>query len=522
MKPPPTLGARHVRELVEELAPLVVGASVVEVLALPPRDVLLYFKDLPSGDARAVARVRVSADADAPRLHLQRSRQSHPDGPVGPFFRRLSSDLVGARLRKLTQVARDRIVAFEFESTPCGERRVLLAELTGRHANLLLLGPNERLLEVLATPAPGSKAAERLRVGEPWKEPAGKPREDEGLGLSELLEAPQAPGDELDGAAEAPSEPGAARPDPNAPLSWLVETRLGPAVQRASRERAVRDLRERVSRKHERARALLAGLRQRLAAVDNSERVLWDGELLKASLGQLKRGQSSIVLADHYAADGAPRTIELDPRRSPHENVEQYFERYKKLVRSAESVAREIELAEQKVSAYETALAQLAAEGSDLGALEQAWVGSGLLDKPQTPPSRKSAPEPRKPYHSFAGLHGGEILVGRNARDNDELSTRICRGNDMWFHTADAPGSHVVLRLAGRPEADPEDVLDAAHLAVHFSPLRGATRANVHVARGKDVHKPRGAKPGLVTLSGGKTLSLRLQPERLQRLLGER
>jgi predicted ribosome quality control (RQC) complex YloA/Tae2 family protein len=518
MKPPPTLGARHVRELVDELAPLIVGASVVEVLALPPRDILLYFKDLPGGDARAVARVRLSADADAPRLHLQRSRQSHPDGPVGPFFRRLSSDLVGARLRKLTQVARDRIVAFEFEATPCGERRVLLAELTGRHANLLLLGPNERLLEVLATPAQGSKAAERLRVGEPWKEPAGKPRDDEGVSLSELLEVPEQRDDE----ADEPNELEGARPDPRAPLSWLVETRLGPAVQRASRERAVRDLRERVARKHERARSLLAGLRQRLAAVDNSERVLWDGELLKASLNQLERGLSSIVLTDHYSADGAPRTIALDPRRSPHENVEQYFERYKKLVRSAESVAREIELAEQKVSSYEAALAQLAAEGSDLEALEQAWVENGLLDKAQTPPSRKQAPEPRKPYHTFAGLHGGEILVGRNARDNDQLSTRICRGNDMWFHTADAPGSHVVLRLAGKPEPDPEELLDAAHLAVHFSPLRGATRANVHVARGKDVHKPRGAKPGLVTLSGGKTLSLRLQPERLQRLLGER
>ena len=64
------------------------------------------------------------------------------------------------------------------------------------------------------------------------------------------------------------------------------------------------------------------------------------------------------------------------------------------------------------------------------------------------------------------------------------------------------------------------ELLDAAHLAVHFSPLEGATKARVHVAPRKLVHKPRGAKPGLVTLSGGKVLDLRLQPERLQRLLG--
>ncbi len=513
MKPPPTLGARHVRELIDELAPLLVGGTVLEVLALPPRDLVLYLRDLPDTDGKLVAKVRVSADSDAPRLHLQTARQTHPDGPVGPFYRRVSADLVGARLRKLTQVARDRIVAFEFDNTACGERRVLLAELTGRHANLLLLGPNERLLDVLSAPAPGSKAAARLRVGEPWNEPGGRAREDEAVSLRELL------GDETEsGAADEPS----ARPDPRAPLSWLVERRLGPAIARAAHERAVRELRERITRRLERTQSLLRGLRQRAAAVDNAERVRRDGELLKAHLAELSRGQTSVTLSDFFEADGVTRTLELDPRRSPHENLEHYFERYKKLIRSAESVAREIEIAEQRANELERALEALGAPDSDPEALEQSWVAQGLLEAPQAAPKRKEAPAPRKPYHSFAGLRGSEILVGRNARDNDELSIRICRGNDVWLHTADAPGSHVVLRMAGRPEPDSEELLDAAHLAVHFSPLRGATRANVHVARGKDVHKPKGAKPGLVTLSGGKTLALRLQPERLQRLLGAR
>jgi len=511
MKPLPTLGARHIRELVDELAPIVVGATVVEVLALPPRDVVLYLRDLPAADAQAVARVRISADPDAPRLHLQCARQSHPDGPLGPFFRALAADLGGARLRRLTPVARDRIVAFEFEATACGERRVLLAELTGRHANLLILGPNERVLEVLSTPAPGSKAAERLRVGEPWKAPGGRPREDENVSLRELL-APVGDSTPLEGA----------RPDPRAPLSWLVEEQLVPALARAAHERAVRDVRERLARRQDRAEALLRGLRQRLSAVDDAERVRRDGELLKAHLPQLTRGLGSVILPDFFDAEGAQRTLELDPRRTPHENVEHYFERYKKLVRSAASLAREIELAEQRTQELARAAAELDAPQCDPAALERAWVERGLLEATQAAPARREKQQPRKPYHLFHGARGGEILVGRNARDNDELSTRICRGSDLWLHTADAPGSHVVLRLAGRAEPDPEELLDAAHLAVHFSPLRGANRANVHVARGRDVHKPRGAKPGLVTLSGGKTLALRLQPERLQRLLGGR
>ncbi|NOT32359.1 MAG: hypothetical protein HOP15_18085, partial [Planctomycetes bacterium] len=92
----------------------------------------------------------------------------------------------------------------------------------------------------------------------------------------------------------------------------------------------------------------------------------------------------------------------------------------------------------------------------------------------------------------------------------------------LWLHTANAPGSHVVLRLEKGAEPDGEELLDAAHLAAHFSPLRGEPRVDVHVARQKEVHKPRKAPAGLVTLSGGKLIRLRLEPERLARLLETR
>jgi predicted ribosome quality control (RQC) complex YloA/Tae2 family protein len=119
----------------------------------------------------------------------------------------------------------------------------------------------------------------------------------------------------------------------------------------------------------------------------------------------------------------------------------------------------------------------------------------------------------------FRSQQGAEIRVGRSARDNDDLTFRSSRGNDVWLHTADAPGSHVVL---GVPRGDPDsqDVLDAAHLAVHFSPLRGRGGADVHVARVKDVRKPRGAKPGLVSVAGGKILRVRVEAARLATLLG--
>ena len=112
--------------------------------------------------------------------------------------------------------------------------------------------------------------------------------------------------------------------------------------------------------------------------------------------------------------------------------------------------------------------------------------------------------------------------MGRSARDNDELTFRASRGNDLWLHTADTPGSHVILVVAKGAEPDPEEVLDAAHLAVHFSPKRGAGRVDVHVARRKLVSKPRRAPAGLVPLSGGKVKRVRLEPERLERRLATR
>ena len=116
-------------------------------------------------------RLRVSGHVDASRLHLQLGRQRKPTGPQGPFYRKLASELEGARLKDLRQVRADRIVELDFAETPSGERRALLCELTGRHANLVLLGPQDRVLDLLVSAPKGREA--RLVVGQPWAPPPG-------------------------------------------------------------------------------------------------------------------------------------------------------------------------------------------------------------------------------------------------------------------------------------------------------------------------------------------------------------
>ncbi|MEE8468031.1 MAG: NFACT RNA binding domain-containing protein [Planctomycetota bacterium] len=521
---PWSLRAPHLAELLDELRPLLVGARIRGVDALPPRDLLLVVERAEPQGPRLL-RLRLSANPDAPRIHLQVGRVPSHSGPQGPFFRRLAEELCGACIAGLDLVGGDRIVILELTQTPRGGRRALLAELVGRHSNLVLLGPGDEVLEVLV-PAPASKRGQaRLVTGRAWGPPGGFARGPEKVQpppLQELLPAPDAPhAGRLP--RDAPDTPHAGRLADQAPLSWRVEFHLGGQAARLLRARIDRRLAERLARKLSRARSLLAGLEQRSTAASGSQRVRQDGELLKAHLSRLRRGLSHVELEDWFTDSAPLRRIELDPRRSPLENMERLFARYSKLERARSRVASELERAHARLAGLLEFERARGLPDADPAALETEAEARGLLDARQEADLRKRrAPAPRLPYRTFV-VHGGkEVWVGRGARDNDVLTFRIARGNDLWLHTADCPGSHVILRLGKGQEPDPRALEEAALLAVHFSPARDRGFAPVHVARRKEVHKPRGAKPGLVTLSGGRILEVQTQQARLEGLLRSR
>ncbi len=451
-------------------------------------------------------RLFVSCDANASRLHLVQSRLNRGKHPLGPFYQALQSELIGATLRSVEQVAGDRIVWLEFRTTE-GTRRALCCELTGRHANLVLLDEQDKVLSVLVAPPKNIQGGARLEVGKVWRGPGGTPP----------------PHAELPSVVDTYPPAEAELEQKYAPLSWLVESNLGGEVSER-RETSLRSkLLQRLNRKAKRIHSKLAGLDKRLAAASKAETVQQDGELLKASLQDVTRGAKSIVVQDWFDPACGERTIKLDPKLSPQANLERIFDRYKKLLRSNESVPQERAEAQARLERIQDFLARAEAEDSDPEAIENEAVESGVLDPQQVAdPRKKKAPVKRLPYKSFRSERGSEIRVGRSARDNDQLSFKNCRGKDIWLHTADAPGSHVVLCLEGRPEAEEDELLDALHLAVHFSPLKDSPKVQVHVARCNQVHKPRGAKPGLVSLSGGRNIMVRVQPERIRSLLAQR
>lgn len=508
------LGASQLPELAAELHAALEGFLLVDIAPQPPRDVLLVFAEGWSEDGKSeggVRRLRLSASREAPRAHLQHLPNERHTGPEGPFYQRLRSELIApgnpTRLAAVTQPRGDRVLRFAFRGTPSGQPFDLVLEMFGGASNLMLLGRGDLLIATLAEPT--GKTAARLRPGQPWELPAG------GAGPARVTPP-------LSAFAELAGPPPERRFPLDAPLSWVVESQIGSQATDLEIGRTRKSLVARLERKLSRARNQLAGLAKRRDSAEASDRLRMDGELLQAHLGQVKRGDTSFTAEDWTT--GEERTISLDPARTPKQNLEQLFARYKKLQRALAGMQEEEARATEHLARVETFLAQAEDEATDPAAVEDAAVAAGAIEAPQAAPPKPGREKPKQgrlPYRIFQGTSGAEIRVGRTARDNDTLTTRHCRGNDMWLHTADSPGSHVVLCLAGAKDPDPEDLLDAAILALHFSPQRGAYKADIHIARGKEVHKPRGAKPGLVTLSGGRTLHLRSDDGRLKRLLAQ-
>src|SRR5688572_2026387 len=205
------LSARHVGELVTELRSLLVAAELRAVQPVPPRDLLLVFAPAESA-ASEVLRLRLSADPEVARLQLQIAPVKRHEGPSDPFFARLEEALGGSQLHALEQVQSDRVVRLVFrrDGAPAGE---LVAELTGRHANLILLDRAGRVRDVLVPPSAGKAAALRLAPGAAYALPSGR------------REAPADPGPALVESFEASPELG--RSARLAPLSARVEHALG-------------------------------------------------------------------------------------------------------------------------------------------------------------------------------------------------------------------------------------------------------------------------------------------------------
>ena len=223
-----------------------------------------------------------------------------------------------------------------------------------------------------------------------------------------------------------------------------------------------------------------------------------------------------VSLPDVYAEDGAILAIALDRRLTVRQNIQDYYKKYGKLRRAENLVAEQIAACKENIRYLETVDLSLAsctglAELSDVRA---ELISAGLLREKQ---KKKPGEKLSEPFR-FHAEDGTEILVGKNNNQNDRLTFHIASRDDLWLHTKDIPGSHVILRTNGR-EPSEDTLLLAASLAAHFSQAFGSSNVPVDCTPCRFVKKPSGAKPGFVIFTHQKTLAVTPDEERLNKIL---
>ncbi len=286
-----------------------------------------------------------------------------------------------------------------------------------------------------------------------------------------------------------------------------------------------------IKSEQKKAARLLEKLQLEAEELENSESIRVCGELLKYNLSKVQRGISSVSLKDFKGNDVE---IRLDPARSPVENMHRYFERYKKLGRKKEIFEKKFEYEAKRLSALKSLLRHVSDKktislntppAEVIGLLKGEYfkesfrrrVENALMQRHDRRPLKKV--EVKGEFLRFTSGTGKVILVGKNARENEELAIRKARGNDLWFHIEDGTGSAVVLRYDRKGEFQETDIADAAALALYFSKLRGQGAGNVVYTHCKYVKKPRGTKPGYVIYHHNKTRYTVLEDEVLARLI---
>jgi predicted ribosome quality control (RQC) complex YloA/Tae2 family protein len=471
------------------------GATLRRVSQTNKHTLVLAFQG-----AEGKAYVLISSRPEHARISLSQppESESHPSS----FCECLRAHLSGSSLAGITVSEIDRQVGFLLNTRSTSF--VLILSVLGARSNVYLLDSNRTLVHSMR---PLAETRRELKLGDPWTDP-------EGAVASEGIDRWQ----------EVPDE--------------TYPEAIEEAYSKEEREYEARLLARRIAAAIKKERGFLerksVNLQEDLGEAQQAEAYRRKGELLKSVLHQVKAGDELVNAVDYESGEAVE--IPIDPKKSPSENLEAYFVRYQKESRGVKMIEEQLREVEDGISRLEVIERQLGealgSQPSELDALEDLAAQpqvrrllrrySPRQKGPSTGKSEKKKIPSRLLPKKYKTQDGLEIWVGRSDEGNDYLTTRLARGNDLFFHLEGYPGSHVILRTGGNPDAPPQSILEACELAVHFSKLKNSGKADVHVAPVKEVKKPKGSKPGLVYVRRGKTIHLRRDPKRLENTLSAR
>ena len=296
--------------------------------------------------------------------------------------------------------------------------------------------------------------------------------------------------------------------EPFTSLSDLLDTYYKDKAERDRVKQQASELIRRVENELQKNRHKLKKQEKELLATDNAEEFRQKGELLTTFLHQVPNDQDQVILENYYT--NQPITIALDKALTPNQNAQRYFKRYQKLKEAVKYLTDLIEETKATIlylESVETVLNQAGLE--EIAEIREELIQTGFIRRRQ----REKIQKRKKPEQYLASDGKTIIYVGRNNLQNEELTFKIARKEELWFHAKDIPGSHVVI--SGNLDPSDEVKTDAAELAAYFSQGRLSNLVQVDMIEVKKLNKPTGGKPGFVTYTGQKTLRVTPDPEKI-------
>ena len=475
------LTAIELAQVLAELAPLLENGWIQKIYQ--PTDRTLIFEIRTPGKTH---RLLVSCEPDTARMHLSRQPLSNPPTPL-PFCQFLRAHFQGARIEGIQQMPHDRIAILRL-TTRNGPRELICA-LTGKTANILALDAHHRVLRDLNR--------QRELIGRIYQTPEKRAfRDDQGKKASRFSPLPG-----ID----------------NYPLSAAIEAHYHGKEADLAQDRArgmrLHSLKKTLKKDQRR----IESWREDLMKATKYRDYACYGELLKANLGMIRKGTDCITLVDYFDEAMPEVTIPLDPTKTAQGNMDDYFRKHRKYLSAERELKPRIEEAERILETLRREIRAIE-DGSWLPPPPLSRSHESIRQPTSRPEDRSQ--QRRGPFRRFISTDGVPIYVGRNARENDELTFGLAKSDDLWLHARGTPGSHVVVRVEKGKEAPPETLKDAAMLALVYSDLKKSGKGDVVYTRRKWVKKAKGQAAGAVIVTQEKTIYVKLDAQRLEALKG--
>ena len=535
--------------MVEELRRELVNGRIQKINQPFEQELVLQIRS-----NRQSHRLLLSAHPVFGRIQLTQTTFENPSQP-STFIMVLRKYLQGALIESIEQVENDRIVEMTVSNkNEIGDhiQATLIIEIMGKHSNILLVDKSShKILEVIKHVGFSQNSYRTLLPGSTYIAPPSteslNPFTTKDEKLFEILQTQETTAKNLQNFFQGLGRDTAnelekilvsdklatfrnffnqeTKPcltetsfspvpfanqvgEPFTNLSDLLDTYYKDKAERDRVKQQASELIRRVENELQKNRHKLKKQEKELLATDNAEEFRQKGELLTTFLHQVPNDQDQVILDNYYT--NQPITIALDKALTPNQNAQRYFKRYQKLKEAVKYLTDLIEETKDTIlylESVETVLNQAGLE--EIAEIREELIQTGFIRRRQ----REKIQKRKKPEQYLASDGKTIIYVGRNNLQNEELTFKMARKEELWFHAKDIPGSHVVI--SGNLDPSDEVKTDAAELAAYFSQGRLSNLVQVDMIEVKKLNKPTGGKPGFVTYTGQKTLRVTPDPEKI-------